>query len=239
MPDYSNIASPKVSRALSMHNHQSKSVQTTSLPLADDWIKNTRLLILIVTGDMCNLRCWRAELVCAQIHNKRQAKLFLPEALLLRCLDAIRHNDLHRSCLLYLTSGSNRMLDCPGMRRLELMAWCKANSVWQKGGLMRDTLFMFSSFQKCPLKSFSKIWRVWQCSCSFYCITAVKGLWHRHKPSLTLWLAHVRHLVSVFGWVISGAWLCYWSCFTTEKRFMVLPIQAIQDTKPFVTVMSL
>lgn len=151
MLDYSNTAAVKVSRALTMHDHQSKSVQTTSLPLADDWSKNTRLLILIVTGVTCTLRCC----LCPDPQQTPGRCLFSPEALLPLCLDAIRHNDLHRSCLLYLTGGSNRMLDCPGMRRLELMAWCKANSVWQKGGLMRDTLFMFSSFQKCPLKSFS------------------------------------------------------------------------------------
>lgn len=79
---------------------------------------------------------------------------------------------------------------------------------------------------------------IWQCSHSFYSRTAesLAGI-QIHSVS-----AYVRHLVSMFGWAISGAWLCYWLCFTTVEEFfvclfysfifMVLPMKAIQEIKP-------
>ncbi len=136
-------------------------------------------------------------------------------------------------------SGSNCTHDCPGTRRL-LTWWLGVKPTASGKGLAwSETHYScFPISKNASLRALVKSESfVWQCSHSFYSLAWIQT----HSVS-----AYVRHLVSMFGWAISGAWLCYWLCFTTAGvffvcvffKFMVPPMKAIQDVNAYKRVLD-
>lgn len=83
--------------------------------------------------------------------------------------------------------------------------------VWQWSGLMRPTLSVFSHSKTSSLDVRLNLKDLCDNDITFsYLGTALKSL-----------QASVRHPVSMFGWFISGVWLCYWLYFTTMDTLLL------------------